>query len=338
MLHCGWRGLAAGIVARGAAVVERAPRRDRPRDRPLLLRGRPRGARRLRRPRRGDRRRGAMLDLPEVARRALARAGVERVESAGLCTFCEAGLFFSHRRDARRHRPAGQPGSPGSSPSGAPSDGAQLFHDIDPARVRANLERGARASPRAGVEVLVACKYVPLEEMGALAEAGVTLVGENRQQDLAAKHERWGERLHLGLHRQPAEPQGQADPAAGAAGPLGRHRLGAGPARQARHRRDRGPDRGQRRRRGGEGGGRARRRSAEFIARCPVRVGGLMTMPPFSRGPGGLAAAFRPPGRAGRRQRSRLASRWGPRRTGGSRSRRGRRSSVWDRAVRVNRR
>jgi uncharacterized pyridoxal phosphate-containing UPF0001 family protein len=33
---------------------------------------------------------------------------------------------------------------------------------------------------------------VPLEEMGALAEAGVRLVGENRQQDLAAKHERWG--------------------------------------------------------------------------------------------------------------------------------------------------
>ena len=32
-----------------------------------------------------------------------------------------------------------------------------------------------------------------MEEMGALAEAGVTLVGENRQQDLAAKHERWGD-------------------------------------------------------------------------------------------------------------------------------------------------
>jgi PLP dependent protein len=34
---------------------------------------------------------------------------------------------------------------------------------------------------------------VPLEEMGALAEAGVTLVGENRQQELTAKHERWGD-------------------------------------------------------------------------------------------------------------------------------------------------
>jgi copper oxidase (laccase) domain-containing protein len=41
-----------------------------------------------------------MLDLPGVARRLLLEAGVERVESCGLCTSCEAGLFFSHRRDA----------------------------------------------------------------------------------------------------------------------------------------------------------------------------------------------------------------------------------------------
>ncbi len=45
----------------------------------------------------------------------------------------------------------------------------------------------------AGVEILAASKYVPVEEMGALAEAGVRLVGENRQQELAAKHERWGD-------------------------------------------------------------------------------------------------------------------------------------------------
>ena len=45
---------------------------------------------------------GRMLDLPAVARRLLARAGVQTVESAGLCTFCEAELFFSHRRDQGR--------------------------------------------------------------------------------------------------------------------------------------------------------------------------------------------------------------------------------------------
>ena len=46
--------------------------------------------------------RGRMLDLPEVARRLLREAGVERVETAGLCTSCEPELFFSHRRDAGR--------------------------------------------------------------------------------------------------------------------------------------------------------------------------------------------------------------------------------------------
>jgi polyphenol oxidase len=45
---------------------------------------------------------GGMLDLPEAARRLLAAAGVERVESAGLCTSCEADLFYSHRRDKGR--------------------------------------------------------------------------------------------------------------------------------------------------------------------------------------------------------------------------------------------
>jgi polyphenol oxidase len=43
-----------------------------------------------------------MLDLPEAARRQLAAAGIERVESAGLCTYCEADLFYSHRRDQGR--------------------------------------------------------------------------------------------------------------------------------------------------------------------------------------------------------------------------------------------
>src|SRR5204863_6362143 len=41
------------------------------------------------------------------------------------------------------------------------------------------------------VEVLAATKYIPVEDMGALAAAGVDLVGENRLQDLEAKQERW---------------------------------------------------------------------------------------------------------------------------------------------------
>ena len=65
------------------------------------------------------------------------------------------------------------------------------FRDIDPARVAANL-RDVRSAVPAGTEVLVACKYVPCEEMGALAEAGVELVGENRLGDLEEKQARWG--------------------------------------------------------------------------------------------------------------------------------------------------
>ena len=42
---------------------------------------------------------GRMLDLPEVARRLLAAAGVEQVEASGHCTSCEPDLFYSHRRD-----------------------------------------------------------------------------------------------------------------------------------------------------------------------------------------------------------------------------------------------
>jgi PLP dependent protein len=64
------------------------------------------------------------------------------------------------------------------------------FSNLDVDRVRSNLGRvRERAGPE--VEILAATKYVPLEEMGALAEAGVTLVGENRLQDLEAKLGRW---------------------------------------------------------------------------------------------------------------------------------------------------
>ncbi|MGH2980816.1 MAG: YggS family pyridoxal phosphate-dependent enzyme, partial [Solirubrobacterales bacterium] len=64
------------------------------------------------------------------------------------------------------------------------------IHGLEPEKVRANLER-VREVAGNGVEVLAATKYVPVEEMGALAEAGIELVGENRLQDLEAKHERW---------------------------------------------------------------------------------------------------------------------------------------------------
>ncbi|MGH3037532.1 MAG: YggS family pyridoxal phosphate-dependent enzyme [Gaiellaceae bacterium] len=45
------------------------------------------------------------------------------------------------------------------------------------------------------VTVVVATKYVSPDDMAVLADAGVEVVGENRLQDLAAKHERYGSRF-----------------------------------------------------------------------------------------------------------------------------------------------
>jgi pyridoxal phosphate enzyme (YggS family) len=69
---------------------------------------------------------------------------------------------------------------------------ARLITGLDATRVRDNLERVRTAIADAGrdpgeVQVLAAVKYVPLEEIGTLGEAGLTLLGENRAQDLEAK-------------------------------------------------------------------------------------------------------------------------------------------------------
>jgi uncharacterized pyridoxal phosphate-containing UPF0001 family protein len=56
----------------------------------------------------------------------------------------------------------------------------------------------------AGVTVVAATKYVALADMAALVEAGVTVVGENRAQDLEAKHAEYGDafRWHFIGHLQ----------------------------------------------------------------------------------------------------------------------------------------
>ncbi len=67
-------------------------------------------------------------------------------------------------------------------------------------------ERYLRLREEAGsaVTVVVATKYVSLEELEVLAEAGVEVVGENRAQDLQAKHARYGDafRWHFIGHLQ----------------------------------------------------------------------------------------------------------------------------------------
>jgi uncharacterized pyridoxal phosphate-containing UPF0001 family protein len=69
-------------------------------------------------------------------------------------------------------------------------------------RIRARYEEIKKAAP--GITVVAATKYVNVEELGTLAEAGVEVVGENRAQDLEAKHARYGDafRWHFIGHLQ----------------------------------------------------------------------------------------------------------------------------------------
>src|SRR5438552_7838916 len=74
---------------------------------------------------------------------------------------------------------------------------------MSPAEIRERYER-IRAEVGPDVTVVAATKYVPLDDMAALAEAGVEVVGENRAQDLRAKHDRYGDafRWHFIGHLQ----------------------------------------------------------------------------------------------------------------------------------------
>jgi hypothetical protein len=98
MIHCGWRGLAAGIVGRGVKATAARSAAVGPGiggccyevDEPVLAAFEELGP---------EVATGRMLDLRTVARRLLERAGVEEIEVCELCTSCNPDLFFSHRRD-----------------------------------------------------------------------------------------------------------------------------------------------------------------------------------------------------------------------------------------------
>jgi pyridoxal phosphate enzyme (YggS family) len=76
----------------------------------------------------------------------------------------------------------------------------QYIPDADTVRRRfAEVEeRVAAAAVTSGrepadVRILVATKYVAAENLGELRDAGIRLIGENRAQDLVAKHQRYGD-------------------------------------------------------------------------------------------------------------------------------------------------
>ncbi|MFN8162108.1 MAG: YggS family pyridoxal phosphate enzyme [Solirubrobacterales bacterium] len=160
---------------------------------------------------------------------------------------------------------------------------AELIRGLDPERIASNLG-SVREVAGADVEILAATKYVPSEEMGALAEAGVRLVGENRQQDLSAKHERWGETFHwdfIGNLQSrkvkllvPVCRLIHSVATDSALAQLGRHGT---PGTEVLIEVNVSGEQGK--------GGVEPSELGGFIERCPVRVSGLMTMPPFSEDP-----------------------------------------------------
>ena len=170
---------------------------------------------------------------------------------------------------------------------------AELITGLTAERVRANLaevrERIGAAAARAGrdpgdIEIVAAVKYVAGDELGALADAGVRVLGENRAQDLRAKVDAHGDAFTWDFigHVQSRKVKQIA--------PLVRliHSVATDSvlAQLARHA---APDlrvlvevnvAGE----AGKGGVAPADLDA-FVERCPVPVAGLMTMPPLASEP-----------------------------------------------------
>lgn len=99
LVHCGWRGLAAGILEAALARFAEPPAAALgPAIGPCCYEVGPEVLGAFE-PLDGVAA-GRMLDLKAVARRSLAAAGVTEVADAAHCTACRPDLFFSHRRDA----------------------------------------------------------------------------------------------------------------------------------------------------------------------------------------------------------------------------------------------
>lgn len=154
---------------------------------------------------------------------------------------------------------------------------------LDGRRVAENVERVRERVAEAGrdpaeVELCAAIKYVALEELPVLAEAGITLVGENRAQELVAKHEAHGQLFEWDFigalqSRKVKEVAPLVRLIQSVASDSVLKQLAKHPAREVLVQVNVAEEEGK--------AGVQPAELAEFVARCPVPVGGLMTMPPF---------------------------------------------------------
>jgi PLP dependent protein len=157
---------------------------------------------------------------------------------------------------------------------------AQLIRGLDAARVADNLARVREELGREDVQVLAAVKYLAAEELGALAQAGITVVGENRAQELEVKAAAHPELTWDFIGQLQSRKVKQVLPCVrwihsvasdSALKELGKH----GDARtevlvEVNVAREEGKS------------GVMPEELDGFLERCPVRVVGLMTMPPFT--------------------------------------------------------
>jgi pyridoxal phosphate enzyme (YggS family) len=168
---------------------------------------------------------------------------------------------------------------------------AELITDLRAGTIRANLARVrdelAAASAGREVDVLAATKYVSVEDLPVLAEAGVRLVGENRAQDLKAKATAHGEMFewdfigalqsrrvrlivpHVRLIHSVASESALRE--------LERHRESARPGLRILIEVNVAREQGK--------AGVAPEQLDELIEHAPVPVAGLMTMAPLSSDP-----------------------------------------------------
>jgi pyridoxal phosphate enzyme (YggS family) len=153
------------------------------------------------------------------------------------------------------------------------------------ARVRGEIAAAAQRADRdpADIDLLVAVKYVETADLGTLAEAGFTLLGENRAQQLATKAAAWPDfRWHF-IGRLQSRKVKDVLPLVelihsvasdSALAQLERHGT---PETEVLVEVDVAGEEGK--------AGIPPAGLGAFIARCPVRVVGLMAMPPFAQDP-----------------------------------------------------
>lgn len=160
------------------------------------------------------------------------------------------------------------------------------FSGLSANRLRDNLDRvreriAAAGADPADVEVCAAVKYVVLEELPVLAEAGIRAVGENRAQDLVAAQERHGRDLFSWDFIGTLQSRKVRDVAPrvrlihSVASDSVLRRLERDPAPEVLVEVNVAAEEGK--------AGVAVDDLGAFIERCPVPVAGLMTMPPLAR-------------------------------------------------------